>query len=334
MPMHPLQRHASSTKCLLAAAALAFGPIGLAPSHAAAQDAPATTAPASDSPATEDFSLAGLERFTTVAELNDWFSNYRHTHAVERVPAAIVAYSEFGCLSGNRPLVILSAFFAEIVRTHPDKYRERDAILRDGNEAERWLLWNAIWWSGLDDTEEFFIERIKTARERDRKTIQYFLDNDPHDLKATPVDSEIVLVVLAYSYFGGGDPIYLHRMAEPLKTPAMGVTEFQRTGPNKSEEFAGAASRLFVNYAAGHDDIVAFCQDLAVNGDEWQQKRMNRILMSVGREREIREIQPNPIILRPDDPAANPAGAPDPAETNPSETDPAPAGPAAPDSDE
>lgn len=294
MSMHQFRRYATDARRALATAALAVAVLAALPPHAIAQDAA--------EPNAEEFSLAGLERFATVAELNEWFATYRTTLDPERVPAAIVAYSEFGRLSGNRPLVILSAFFAEIVRTHPDKYREWDAILRDGNEAERWLLWNAIWWSGLEDTDEFFAERMKTARERDRRTIQYFLENEPDDLKTTKVDSEIVLVALAYSYFGGGDTAFLHRMAEPLKAPAMGISEFQRTGPNKAEEFAGAASRLFVNYAAGHDDILAFCQDMSVNGDQWQQQRMRQVLVSVGKEREIREIQPKPIIQRPDDP--------------------------------
>lgn len=290
-------------KCLVAAACAMLA----ITAPALAQDAPADAAP--DAPPAQDFSLAALDRFTTGAELNEWFATYRTTLDPERVPAAIVAYSEFGRLNGNRPLVILSAFFAEIIRTHPEHYRAWDEILRDGNEAERWLLWNAIWWSGVEGSADFFAERIKTARPRDRETLQYFIDNEPVDLMTTELDSEIVLVALAYSYFGSGNTEYLHRMAEPLSTRAMTPDELA-TGITDQEKFADQASRLLTNYAVNHDDVLAFCEDIAVNGDRWQRTRMGRVVAGARRERALSEQDATPAPAGPQGPFQLPQPTP------------------------
>lgn len=275
MPMRPL--HA-----VLAAATLALAPAGVAPALRAQDAAPAEN---------EDYSLAGLERFESAADLDAWFTGYRTHPEPGRVPAAIIAFSEFGRLNNNRALIILSAFFAEIVRHNPDQIAEWDAVLRDANEGERWLLWNAVWWADVEGAEAFFRARAESARERDRETLLYFAENDPVDLLTAELDNEIVLVALAYSYFGGGNPVYLERMAEPLGVLPPSIGEVSATGVPASERFAADASNLFINYAAMHDDILAFVEDKAIHGNEWMQRRMTRVLREARNEREARAAQ-------------------------------------------
>lgn len=339
-PARPLRERSRSVVGVAAILLLAgLGPASLAQ---AAQDAPPppVAEPADepgfepadpDTPDADAFSderVGVKDRFTSMYELEAWSAYYYQRPEPERLAAFIRSSVEQGRVGTSVGLALCASFAREIVRQSPGMLDAWHADLEGASEVERWLLWNAIWWSGVDESKPFFQRIRDSVSERDRtEAIDVFIATDPGELRDEPIDRDLVARCMLEAFNASGDLAYIDRLIQEIDAPPLDVMRptLRRGG------FMMPAERIYrfiqdelVIYGHRHDIVHerlrASLEGLTAQGRPYMEEILARI-----DEKLAQEPSPDPSLGGPglhadrlgeDAPAEPPPAAPAPPVNN------------------
>ncbi|MEO0483944.1 MAG: hypothetical protein AAF138_10015 [Planctomycetota bacterium] len=140
------------------------------------------------------------------------------------IPAYIRSAVEEGVVGNPVGLAMCASFLREVVQDHPEMIDVWYAEFADASETERWLLWNAIWWSGVEESKPFF-ERIRdNVSERDRtEAIDPFIATDPTELRDEVIENDVVMRCMVEAFHASGDLAYADRIIQEIDAPPLDV---------------------------------------------------------------------------------------------------------------
>ncbi|MEL7474324.1 MAG: hypothetical protein AAGK04_13480 [Planctomycetota bacterium] len=162
-------------------------------------------------------------RFKSVYEMDAWAEYYYQQPDPIHFPAFLRTQVEQGRIGSGVGFAMCCAFGREIVKKNPEYIDVWHTELKNGTEVERYLLWNSIWWSGVDEAKPYF-ERLRAELPEDQQdTVNHFLTTEPGELREEAIDRDVVTRFMGEAYTASGDMVFVDRLIEEIDAPPVDV---------------------------------------------------------------------------------------------------------------